>query len=79
MSILIIFLSVFFYVILGTAYVKGYDFVKSHSPGNLVKFYLIMATIRILLVATIVAVYVLLSKDREDSIHFWPCFLECMS
>ena len=75
MSILIIFLSVFFYVTLGTAYVKGYDFVKSHSPGNLVKFYLIMATIRILLVATIVAVYVLLSKDREDSIHFLVLFL----
>lgn len=75
MSILVIFLSVLFYILLGTAYVKGYDFVKSHSPGNLVKFYLIMATIRILLVATIVAVYVLLSKDREDSIHFSAMFL----
>ena len=75
MSILVIFLSVLFYVLLGTAYVKGYDFVKSHSPGNLAKFYLILAVIRILLVATIVAVYVLLSKDREDSIHFSAMFL----
>ena len=40
-------LITFFFTLLGTAYVKGYDIVKSKSPEHLPQFYLIMATIRI--------------------------------
>ena len=56
--------------LLGMAYVKGYDLVKSRSPEHLVHFYLIMATIRVLLVASVIALYVFLTPNREDAIHY---------
>ncbi len=60
-----------FFTLLGLAYVKGYDVVKRHSPEHLVHFYLIMATVRMLLVGTVVALYVLLiASNREDAIRF---------
>ena len=66
-----IFLSALLMTLLGMAYVKGYDVVKRHSPEHLVHFYLIMATIRMLLVGTAVALYVLLiASNREDAIRF---------
>ena len=68
-------LSVLFYTLLGVAYVKGYDIVKRHSPDHLVHFYLIMATIRMLLVATVVGLYVFFTENREDAIHFAALFL----
>lgn len=74
MSTLTVFFSVLFFTLLGVAYVKGYDFVKSHSPKRLVHFYLIMATIRILLVATVVAIYVILSQNHEESVRFAAMF-----
>ena len=67
---MVYFLSVLFFVLLGGAYVKGYDFVKQHAPDHLVHFYLIMATIRMLLVATIVGLYVFFAENREDAIRF---------
>ena len=70
-----VFLSVLFFTLLGMAYVKGYDTVKRRSPENLVQFYLIMATIRMVLVATVVALYVVFSKDREQSIEFAAMFI----
>ena len=42
------FFAVLFFTLLGVAYVKGYDVVKSRSPEHLVHFYLVMATIRML-------------------------------
>ena len=63
-------LSILFFTLLGMAYVKGSDLVKSHSPEHLVHFYLIMATIRMLLVATIVGLYVFFTENREDAIRF---------
>lgn len=75
MILLTIFLSVLFFTVLGVAYVKGYDFVKSRSPEHLVHFYLVMATIRLVLVATVVAIYVFLSVSKEDSIHFAAMFI----
>lgn len=75
MNLLTIFLSALFFTLLGMAYVKGYDFVKGRSPERLPQFYLILATIRILLVATVVAIYVILSSDRQDSVHFAAMFL----
>ncbi len=69
--ILQILFGLFFFTLLGTAYVKGYDVVKAHSPQRLVHFYLIMATVRMLLVGTAVAIYVLfIAQNRTDSIRF---------
>jgi len=64
------FFAVLFFTLLGVAYVKGYDVVKSRSPEHLVHFYLIMATIRMLLVASVIALYVFLAPNREDAIHY---------
>ena len=69
------FLSALFFTLLGVAYVKGYDIVKKHSPDHLVHFYLIMATIRMLLVATVVGLYVFFTENREDAIHFAIIFI----
>lgn len=73
--ILQILFGVFFFTLLGTAYVKGYDVVKRHSPDHLVHFYLIMATVRMLLVGTVVALYVLFAENREDAIRFALIFI----
>ena len=69
------FLSALFFTLLGIAYVKGYDIVKRHSPDHLVHVYLIMATIRMLLVATVVGLYVFFTENREDAIHFAIIFI----
>lgn len=74
MNLLSIFLSVLFFTLLGSVYVKGYDFVQAHSPEKLPQFYLVLAAIRILLVATVVAIYVILSPCHQDSIHFAAMF-----
>ena len=68
-------LSILFFTLLGVAYVKGYDLVKKHSPDHLAHFYLIMATIRMLLVATVVGLYVFFTENREDAIHFAIIFI----
>ena len=68
--ILEIILSALFFTFLGILYVKGYDIVKRHSQEHLPHFYLIMATIRMLLVASVVALYVLFTENREDTIRF---------
>lgn len=57
-------------MLLGVAYVKGYDLVKHRSPEHLPHFYLIMATIRMLLVVTLVGLYVFFTESREDAIRF---------
>ena len=70
-----VFLSVLFFTLLGMAYVKGYDAVKRRSPENLVQFYLIMATIRMVLVATVVALYVVFTTDRDKAVDFAAMFI----
>ncbi len=75
MTTLEIFLSLLFFTLLGAAYVKGYDIVKKRSPEYLPHFYLIMATIRMLLVATVVALYVFFTENREDAIRFALVFI----
>ena len=65
-----IFFAVLFFTLLGVAYVKGYDLVKSRSPEHLPHFYLIMATIRMLLVATVVGLYVFFTESKEEAIRF---------
>ena len=69
------FFSALFFFLLGFAYVKGYDIVKQHSPAHLPHFYLIMATIRMLLVGTVVALYVFFTENREDTIPFAIIFI----
>lgn len=68
-------LSVLFFALLGVAYVKGYDLVKRHSPDHLAHFYLIMATIRMLLVLTVVGLYVFFTENRDHAIRFVIIFL----
>ncbi len=63
-------LAAVFFVVLGTAYVKGYDLVKEKSPEHLPQFYLIMTTIRMILVLTVIGLYVLFTENRENAIHF---------
>jgi cytochrome c biogenesis factor len=75
MSVLSVSLSISYFIVIGLAYVRGYDVVKRHSPGHLVHFYLIMTAIRMLLTATVVVVYVLLSDSRDDSIRFAAMFM----
>ena len=68
--------GILFFTLLGLAYVKGYDVVKAHSPEHMVHFYLIMATVRMLLVGTAIAIYVLLiASNREDAIRFALIYL----
>lgn len=73
--VLKVFFSALFFTLLGIAYVKGYDAVKERSPEHLVHFYLIMATVRMLLVGTVVVLYVLFAEKREDAIHFAIIFI----
>ena len=68
MSILVVFLLALFFTLLGLAYVKGYDMVKARSPENLARFYLVMAAIRMLLVATGALLCIILSPNREDAV-----------
>ncbi len=63
-------LAIVMVILLGIAYVKGYDFVKQRSPEHLPQFYLIMATIRMLIVLTMVGIAVFLTDNREDTIRF---------
>lgn len=65
-----ILLLALFFTLLGAAYVKGYDLVKAKSPEHLPQFYLIMATIRMLLVLTVIGLYVWFANNREDAIRF---------
>ena len=68
-------LSLLFFILLGVVYVKGYDVIKRHSPEYLPHFYLIMAVIRMLLVATVVGLYVFFTENREDAIRFALIFI----
>lgn len=75
MNALTVFLSTLFFVLLGLAYIKGYDFVKKHNRERLIQFYLAMAIIRMLLVTTVVAIYVILSSSHKNSVYFAAMFL----
>jgi len=75
MSVLAISFSALFFTLLGMTYIKGYDFVKAHSPERLPQFYLIMAAIRFLLIATVVAIYAVLLSNHTATLHFAVMFL----
>lgn len=73
--ILEILLAALFFTFLGMLYVKGYDIVKSRSSEHLPHFYLIMATIRMLLIATVIGLYVFFTEDREHTIRFASIYI----
>ena len=67
-SPLTIFLCAALFTLLGMGWMKGYDFVKSKAPGQIVKFYLAYAVFRVLAILLVVGVYVLfISKSMAQS------------
>ena len=70
-SPLTIFLCAALFTLLGMGWMKGYDFVKSKAPGQIVKFYLAYAVFRVLAILLVVGVYVLfISKSMAQSKAF---------
>lgn len=70
-SPLTIFLCAALFTLLGMGWMKGYDFVKSKAPGQIVKFYLAYAVFRVLAILLVVGVYVLfISKSMAQSKGF---------
>ena len=70
-SPLTIFLCAALFTLLGMGWMKGYDFVKSKAPGQIVKFYLDYAVFRVLAILLVVGVYVLfISKSMAQSKAF---------
>lgn len=70
MSGITIFLTFLYFLILGLVWVKGYDVVKKHDASLFPRFYLVLATIRFLLTATLVLCYILLTNDMTSSRQF---------
>ena len=76
MSTAEIFFSVFFFTLLGMAWVVGYDFVKKHSPAHLPQFYFTLAAIRMILSVTVVAIYhLVIAESRAQSLTFAAWFM----
>lgn len=70
MSGLTVFLTILYFIVIGFAWVKGYDVVKKHDASLLPRFYLVLATIRFILTATLVLFYILLTNDMTSSRQF---------
>ena len=65
--VLAVFLSTLLITLLGVAYVKGYDMVKNRSQEHLPQFYLIMATVRMVLIATTAAIVIIFTEDKTEA------------
>lgn len=65
MSIWTVLLSALFFIILGTAFCIGWDYVKKTMPEHLVHYYMFSAVIRFLLVATAVLAHIRFSTDTK--------------
>ena len=71
LSPLTIFLLATMFTLLGVGWKKGYDFVKSRAPKQIVKFYFAYATFRMLTILLVTGVYVLfISQSRTESQTF---------
>jgi hypothetical protein len=68
-------LSTAFFAFFGTLYVAGYNFFKKRNPEHLVRFYLILAVFRIMIVATVILLYTLTADSRPQAIHFAMMFI----
>ncbi len=64
------FLSTLLILLLGVAYVKGYDMVKSRSQEHLPQFYLIMTAVRMVLIATMAAIVIIFTEDKTEARQF---------
>lgn len=67
---LTIFLTALYFTLLGVAWVKGYDMVMKLDASRLPMFYFVLATIRFILTATLVLIYVLVSDNMASSRQF---------
>ena len=65
--VLAVFLSTLLIVLLGVAYVKGYDMVKSRSQEHMPQFYLIMTAVRMVLIATMAATVIICTEDKTEA------------
>ena len=63
-------LALLLMTLLGAAYVKGYDLVRRRSPEHLPQFYLILTTLRMLIVATVAGLYVFFAETKEEAVQF---------
>ncbi|MBR2236827.1 MAG: hypothetical protein IJ887_02970 [Prevotella sp.] len=63
-------LSTLLITLLGVVYVKGYDIVKSRLREHLPQFYLIMAAVRIVLIATMIALVIIFTEDKAEARQF---------
>ena len=71
LSTLTIFLSVAMFTLLGVGWKKGYDFVESKAPKQIVKFYFAYATFRMLTILLVTGVYLLfISQSKTESKAF---------
>lgn len=71
MSALTIALTALFFIIIGTAYCIGWDYIKRTMPEHLVHYYMIAAVLRFLLVAVLILAYIRLAEaSRTENIHF---------
>jgi len=64
------FLATLLITLLGVAYVKGYDIVKSRSQEHLPQFYLIMAAVRMVLIATMIVLVIVFTEDKAEARQF---------
>lgn len=71
LSPLTIFLLVAMFTLLALGWKKGYDFVQSRAPRQIVKFYLAYATFRMLTILLVTGVYILfISQSQAESKAF---------
>lgn len=66
MNILTVLATALFFVLLGMAWVKGYDVVKRHDAALLPQFYMVLAAVRMVMVSALVLIYVLLTDDNAS-------------
>ena len=63
-------LTALYFTLLGVAWVKGYDMVMKLDASRLPMFYFVLTTIRFILTATLVLIYVLVSDNMASSRQF---------
>lgn len=71
MTLTTIVLTAALFIVLGTGYCLGWDYVKRTMPEHLVHYYLVAAVLRFLIVAVVVLAYIRLADvSRTENIHF---------
>ena len=75
MSALAFLFSIGFFVLIGTVCIKGCDYVRRVAPSYIAHFYLAMGVVRMVLTLTVIALYIVLTDERESAIRFTAVFL----